>query len=107
MIEMNAAGAATCIVGGALMVAGTIYPMGFNTPLTREERLHQTTFAEWKAVARQHLQMIAPWNIIDNFRRGWEGIGTTLISLLASLCTFSWVTTGTVLFCWGALWALS
>ena len=37
MIEMNAAGAATCIIGGALMVAGTIYPMGFNTPLTREE----------------------------------------------------------------------
>ena len=51
--------------------------------------------------------MIAPWNILANFRRGWEGVGTTLISLLASLCTFSWMTTGTVLFCWGALWALS
>lgn len=113
MIEMNATGAALAIVGGALMVAGTIYPMGFSTVhrhgmgVDGEQLTPRMTFARWRAEARNHLSMIAPWNIVGDFFRGWEGIGTTFLMLFASLCTFSWLLTGTVLFLWGTLWALS
>lgn len=110
MTPMTTGDAIFAIVGGAVMVAGAIFPMGFNNVIrhgTGDEPLPPaTTLPMWKAEAKQHVRQSMPHVIIGDLFRGWEGPGTTFLRLFGALCQMCWILTGAFLFAWGVAWGL-